>query len=103
MGPVVWETNTNGGLSSEERSSWRCMFGNDTHVDDKLSLGKTRCPRGSVAHKEQSREEDLEVSSRGTGIQRLGLGRQPRDRAGTWGVEFRGSPRMMKKRGPGLQ
>ena len=56
-----------------------------------------------MAHKEQSREEDLEVSSRGTGIQRLGLGRQPRDRAGTWGVEFRGSPRMMKKRGPGLQ
>ena len=56
-----------------------------------------------MAHKEQSREEGLEVSSRGAGIQRLGLGRQPRYRAGTWGVGFWGSPRMMKKRGPGLQ
>ena len=56
-----------------------------------------------VARKVQSREEGLEVSSRGAGIQRLGLGRQPRYRAGTWGVGFWGSPRMMKKRGPGLQ
>ena len=56
-----------------------------------------------MAHKEQSREEDLEVSSRGAGIQKLGLRRQPRDRAGTWGVGCWGSPRMMKKMGPGLQ
>ena len=61
-----------------------------------LASGRPGTPGGLWTAK--SREEGLEVSSRGAGP-----GEAAQRLSGNWGVGCWGSPRMMKEGGPGLQ